>query len=1331
MKAHTSIPAILLFLVSSLSVSAVGLSFRKYKVENGLSHNTVWCIMQDSCGFIWAGTSDGLNCYNGNNNKIYRNQSNDPFSLENNNVTALLEVNKNNLWVGTNKGIYSYDRSTGHFSYLDLQSRYGVSVSSEVCKMLKGKDGTIWIATLGQGVFRYADNELHQFISDTSFVLNLSMDAEGNIYVSTLQNGILVLDSQGRKLQHLPTNGAIYSLLCDGAFRWFGTERNTIKCIDKEGNPIYHTQINELQTNVVRDLLADKAGNILIATDNGLYRMNKESKQIERLDNPADIHSLSNPQVTALMQDAEGGIWIATNGGGMNYMSRQASLFSYYYPTGEDGKKEAQRGIGPMCEDDKGNLYIGTHHGIYCLRHGEEQPSNFLKGETRRQLYDIRTLWLDQQILWAGTYGNGIIRIDLKTRASTIYTHNKNQTNTLPSDYVLDLYRDKDNKLYVGTTNGLCWLDERAEEFLLVTPIGAMVSVEDIYEDTAHNLWVATSSNGVFRCDKSNNSWRHYQHSREQRASLTSNNVTTLIEDASGHLWMGTNGGGLCLFHADTETFSDFDIQGPALPSKVIYAIEQDLTGDFWISTNAGLIRLNPQKPDQYQLFTVNNGLQGNQFNRHSSLRLRDGRLAFGGDNGLNLFSPWLFRQNTFIPPVYVTGISFPYGSDDEIVKKLRSQSNAPKLPDTIVLPYKHNSFTLSFASLSYEDPSQNKYQYYMEGEDKEWVKTSGMSTASYTNLSPGTHHFYVAGTNNNGQWNDKKATITIIIAPPWWLSIWAKIAYASFLIISIFYIAWQWNRYVKKKYLRRMEEYKASREQETYRQKISFFINLVHEIRTPLSLIRLPLERLMQNNKEPQQEEFLSVIDRNVNYLLNITNQLLDFQKMENGKLNLNLSPCNATALTEHIYNQFASSARLRGLELSLHIPDEPLQAVIDKDKISKILVNLASNAMKYANSRISITLKNTDKEVCWQVDDDGPGIPDVAKDKIFEAFYRVSEEETAPAGTGIGLAYSRSLAEAHHGVLSVENNNWGGSRFLLALPSEAASTEEPSQELVQLNEEAVPILPKDDKTFIDKHFTILLVEDNAELLKLTADALGEWFKVKKALNGRQALECLANESIDAIVSDVMMPVMDGLELCNHVKQNINYSHIPVILLTAKTTLEAKTEGMQCGADAYMEKPFSIHQLQGQIENLLRLRQTFHRQMLQLEGNAPAVANQNDAALSQRDYEFTAHLYEIIEAQLCDENFSVDNLAEAMNMSRSNFYRKIKALSGMAPNDYLKTIRLNKAAELLRQGSRISEVYAQVGFSSSSYFAKCFKAQFNVLPKDYAEGGTEGQPGT
>lgn len=1331
MKAHTSIPAILLFLVSSLSVSAVGLSFRKYKVENGLSHNTVWCIMQDSCGFIWAGTSDGLNCYNGNDNKIYRNQSNDPFSLENNNVTALLEVNKNNLWVGTNKGIYSYDRSTGHFSYLDLQSRYGVSVSSEVCKMLKGKDGTIWIATLGQGVFRYADNELHQFISDTSFALNLSMDAEGNIYVSTLQNGILVLDSQGRKLQHLPTNGAIYSLLCDGAFRWFGTERNTIKCIDKEGNPIYHTQINELQTNVVRDLLADKAGNILIATDNGLYRMNKESKQIERLDNPADIHSLSNPQVTALMQDAEGGIWIATNGGGMNYMSRQASLFSYYYPTGEDGKKEAQRGIGPMCEDDKGNLYIGTHHGIYCLRHGEEQPSNFLKGETRRQLYDIRTLWLDQQILWAGTYGNGIIRIDLKTRASTIYTHNKNQTNTLPSDYVLDLYRDKDNKLYVGTTNGLCWLDERAEEFLLVTPIGAMVSVEDIYEDTAHNLWVATSSNGVFRCDKSNNSWRHYQHSREQRASLTSNNVTTLIEDASGHLWMGTNGGGLCLFHADTETFSDFDIQGPALPSKVIYAIEQDLTGDFWISTNAGLIRLNPQKPDQYQLFTVNNGLQGNQFNRHSSLRLRDGRLAFGGDNGLNLFSPWLFRQNTFIPPVYVTGISFPYGSDDEIVKKLRSQSNAPKLPDTIVLPYKHNSFTLSFASLSYEDPSQNKYQYYMEGEDKEWVKTSGMSTASYTNLSPGTHHFYVAGTNNNGQWNDKKATITIIIAPPWWLSIWAKIAYASFLIISIFYIAWQWNRYVKKKYLRRMEEYKASREQETYRQKISFFINLVHEIRTPLSLIRLPLERLMQNNKEPQQEEFLSVIDRNVNYLLNITNQLLDFQKMENGKLNLNLSPCNATALTEHIYNQFASSARLRGLELSLHIPDEPLQAVIDKDKISKILVNLASNAMKYANSRISITLKNTDKEVCWQVDDDGPGIPDVAKDKIFEAFYRVSEEETAPAGTGIGLAYSRSLAEAHHGVLSVENNNWGGSRFLLALPSEAASTEEPSQELVQLNEEAVPILPKDDKTFIDKHFTILLVEDNAELLKLTADALGEWFKVKKALNGRQALECLANESIDAIVSDVMMPIMDGLELCNHVKQNINYSHIPVILLTAKTTLEAKTEGMQCGADAYMEKPFSIHQLQGQIENLLRLRQTFHRQMLQLEGNAPAVANQNDAALSQRDYEFTAHLYEIIEAQLCDENFSVDNLAEAMNMSRSNFYRKIKALSGMAPNDYLKTIRLNKAAELLRQGSRISEVYAQVGFSSSSYFAKCFKAQFNVLPKDYAEGGTEGQPGT
>lgn len=1319
MKAHISISIFILSIVSFFSASASGLSFRKYKVENGLSHNSVWCILQDSCGFIWAGTSDGLNCYNGKDNKIYRNQGHDPFSLENNNVTALLEFSRTNLWIGTNKGIYSYDRHTGHFSYLQLQTRYGVSVSSEVCKMLKGKDGAIWIATLGQGIFRYADKELRQFISDTSFALNLSMDTEGNIYVSTLQNGILVLDGQGKKLQHFPTKGAIYSLICDGAMRWLGTERNTIECMDKEGNNIYVHKINELQTNVVRDLLKDKDGNILIATDNGLYRMNSESKQVERLDNPADIRSLSNSQITALMQDAEGGIWIATNGGGMNYMSRQASLFSYFYPMEGNGKNEVRRGIGPMCEDEKGNLFIGTHHGIYCLEPGQEQFYNLLKGENQRRLYDIRTLWLDQQVLWAGTYGNGIIRVDLKTGASTLYSHNKDQTNTLPSDYVLDLYRDKDNKLYVGTTNGLCWFDERAQEFLLITPIGAMVSVEDIYEDTAHNLWVATSSNGVFRCDKSNNSWRHYQYSREQPSSLSSNNVTTLTEDASGHIWMGTNGGGLCLFHADTETFSRFD---KSLPNKVIYAIEQDLIGDFWISTNAGLVRLNPQKPDQYQLFTVNNGLQGNQFNRHSSLRLRDGRLAFGGDNGLNLFSPWLFQQNTFLPPVYVTGISFPYGSDDEIVKRLRSQSNAPKLPDTIVLPYEHNSFTLSFASLSYEDPSQNKYQYYMEGEDKEWVISSGMSTASYTNLSPGTYHFYVKGTNNNGLWNDEKTAITLIITPPWWLSIWAKIAYTSLLIISIAYIAWQWNRYVKKKYLRRMEEYNAAREQETYRQKISFFINLVHEIRTPLSLIRLPLERLMQTNKEPQQEEFLSVIDRNVNYLLNITNQLLDFQKMESGKLSLNLSPCNPTDLTERIYTQFASSARLKGLELSLHVPDEPLQAVIDKDKISKILVNLASNAMKYANSRISITLTATGQGICWQVDDDGPGIPDNAKKKIFEAFYRVSEEETAPAGTGIGLAYSRSLAEAHNGTLSVENNDWGGSRFRLALPLEATAAEEPSQELVQLNEETAPLMQKDDKTFIDKHFTILLVEDNAELLKLTADALGEWFKVKKALNGQQALECLAGESIDVIVSDVMMPVMDGLELCSHVKQNINYSHIPVILLTAKTTLQAKAEGMQCGADAYVEKPFSIHQLQGQIENLLRLRQTFHRQMLQLEGNASA-AGPNDATLSQRDYEFTTHLYEIIEAQLCDENFSVDNLAEAMNMSRSNFYRKIKALSGMAPNDYLKVIRLNKAAELLRQGSRISEVYAQVGFSSSSYFAKCFKAQFNVLPKDYAEG--------
>ena len=794
----------------------------------------------------------------------------------------------------------------------------------------------------------------------------------------------------------------------------------------------------------------------------------------------------------------------------------------------------------------------------------------------------------------------------------------------------------------------------------------------------------------------------------------------TLFEDVAGTMWFGTNGGGLCSYDPKTNAFAEFDSQ---FPTKVIYSIEQDQTGNFWISTNDGIFKVYPYTHDRYRQFTINDGLQGNQFIARSSFKSSDGRMYFGGINGFNVFHPERFVNNPYIPPVYVTDIRFPNLSDDQKTKELIHLDKPLYMADKVTLSYENNSFTIRFVALSYENPAKNRYAYILNGVDKEWVLNSEGNTASYTNLPPGEYKFEVRGTNNDYQWNDKNTTLVIVITPPWWRSNLAYFVYFTLLLGCIALLAWRWNLRVKQKYSRRMEKYQIAKEQEVYKSKIGFFINLVHEIRTPLSLIRLPLEKLQESKPEGKTGKYLSVIDKNVNYLLGITNQLLDFQKMENGALQLNMASGNINEIVSDVYNQFTAPAEVKGIELQLILPDEELYSMVDRKKISKILVNLMGNAMKYARTCIRLKLEVREKNYTISVTDDGPGVPDSQKTKIFEAFYQMPGDKVAQStGTGIGLAFARSLAEVHQGSLLLDDNTTGGSNFVLTLPrnNEKAET---VIDLVELHSDSEEPNEQTISEFSGKRFTVLLVEDNVDLLNLTKESLSTWYKVLKATNGLEALDMIQHNSIDVVISDVMMPEMNGLELCSKLKSDIDYSHIPVVLLTAKTTLESKVEGLECGADAYIEKPFSVKQLHMQIDNLLRLRLTFHKLMVSLSDTI-VQASSNEYAMSQRDCEFIAKIQSVIAEQLADENFSIDALAEQVHMSRSNFYRKIKALTGLSPNDYLKTLRMNKAADLIKSGMRISEVAAQVGFTSSSYFAKCFKTQYGVLPKDYT-----GQP--
>lgn len=1306
--------------------------FKRFQVEDGLSHNTVWCGMQDSYGFLWFGTSNGLNCYDGETNKIYRNVLNDNYSLENNFVQTLFEASKQCIWVGTSRGIYIYDRNTNHFTHFDKQTNYGVLISSEVRKITKTRNGLIWIATLGQGLFIYnpETNVLIQNSSQTSFVWDICESNTRQVYISSLQDGLFCFNEKGL-MKKLPSP---LSNLCNSAGRhkinclaningviWMGTDNKMLYKWDECKKNLSGYNAASLSMGLIRCMLNYSKEELLIGTENGLFLFCYKEGTFLRADNTAlRSGALSDLSINNMFKDAEGGIWILTNLGGVNYASKQTKHFeSYSYSSDSNNKENAGIVVGPFCEDKSGNIWIGTRDGLHFLNTKTHQLTKHAISQLDHVKCDIRALFLDGSQLWIGTYGGGIKVYNINTGAIKEYYYSRNVLNTICSNDVLSIYKTRNGVLYIGTSWGLCQYNPKEDNFSVVTAIGTMISVIDVLEDKKNNLWVATSNSGVFRYQPKLKSWRHFEHKRKDTTTITDNDVIIMFEDAKGTMWFGTNGGGLCSFEIDKEVFVNFDPENTILPSKVIYSIEEDKKGNFWISSNMGLIKINPKNKKFLRRFTMGDGLQGNQFNAQSSLKTSNNKFYFGGINGFNAFIPEALMDNKYIPPVYVTDIHLTYTNDDHLVKKILNLKQPLYASREITLPYEYNSFTISFAALSYEDPTKNSYSYLLKGVDKEWIVNSKKNSASYTNLSPGKYEFIVRGSNNDNKWNMMGTKLTIIVSPPWWRTSWAYTIYILLFLGIAYYIFLRWDQHIKIRYKHRMEEFSILKEKEIYESKISFFINIVHEIRTPLSLICLPLEKLMKENKD-REMKYLSIINKNVTYLLNITTQLLDFQKMESGKLQLNQQSADINLLMKNVYEQFTGPAELKGITITLKLPNDAVYAVIDLDKIRKVLVNLVGNAIKYAKKNIILELKHSDKHFDISVDDDGIGISDTEKRKVFEAFYQIQDKGKAATGTGIGLAFSKSLAEAHHGELRLEDSTFGGSSFILSIPinnvisNENSAAELKDSTIIAKNEEKSASTPP-----FGTKLTILLVEDNLDLLNLTKEALNPAFRILKATNGMEALDVLSKESVDVIVSDIMMPEMNGLELTEKVKNDIDYSHIPIILLTAKTTLESKVEGLECGADVYIEKPFTARQLQMQIENLVKLRQNFHKMMVNLFGDQ-AEDMTSECTLSQKDREFIARIQEVITKQLADENFYIDSLAEVMHMSRSNFYRKIKALSGMSPNEYLKAVRLNRAAELIKNGERISEVAERVGFASSSYFAKCFKTQFGVLPRDY-----------
>ena len=832
------------------------------------------------------------------------------------------------------------------------------------------------------------------------------------------------------------------------------------------------------------------------------------------------------------------------------------------------------------------------------------------------------------------------------------------------------------------------------------------------------NLWLATYANGAYCYNVSEKKWKNYLHDENNPKSLPYDKVLSIFEDSHRQIWLTTQGGGFCRFQPDTETFANYNLSA-GLPNDVVYQIVEDKEGFLWLTTNNGLVCFQPTT-GMMKVYTTSNGLLGDQFNYRSSFETEDGTIYLGSIDGFIAFNPKNFSENKFLPSIVITDF-FLFGKEVYAGEPGSPLEKSITFSDQLVLQSNQNSFSFRVAALDFQAPKTSRIMYKLEGFDTDWLTVGESPIVTYSNLRYGDYTFRVKVANSDGVWSDDEVVLEVHILPPFYLSIWAYCAYALLIIGCSLQIVVYFKRRSNSKHRRQMEKFEQEKEREVYHAKIDFFTNVAHEIRTPLTLIKGPLENIiLKKQVDAETREDLNVMKQNTERLLNLTNQLLDFRKTESQGFRLNFAKCNVTEVLKETHVRFTSLAKQKGLEFTLQVPEKDFYAHVNREAFTKIISNLLNNGVKYAESYVHIFLEvsEADNNNSFRIrtENDGVIIPNEMKEEIFKPFVRFNEKEDGKVttGTGIGLALSRSLAELHQGTLAMgegEENN----TFCLTLPivqdMTITLTPEPEAGMDKVSEiSAGEVEKKDNRP------TVLVVEDNPDMLAFVVRQLSKEYAVLTATNGEEALQVLDGNYVNLVVSDVVMPVMDGFELCKRIKSDLNYSHIPVILLTAKTNIQSKIEGMELGADAYLEKPFSVEYLQACASSLIQNREKLRKAFAQ----SPFVAA-NTMALTKADEDFIKKLNEVIQVNYSNPEFSMDDMADSLNMSRSNFYRKIKGVLDLSPNEYLRLERLKKAAQLLKEGeNRVNEICYMVGFNSPSYFAKCFQKQFGVLPKDF-----------
>ena len=1297
------------------------LIFRSFNADNGLAHNTVLAVIQDRTGFMWFGTKNGLNRYDGSEIRTVTVTDAIPG---NNYISALCEDNKGCIWIGTDSGVCLYDPETERANRFLLKADDGSRITENIPQIVLAPDSTVWIAAGSQGFFRYD--------SGTKTLTRIRSDKTGQRTYSarnicfTAQNAICITLDDGNIYLSEDNLASVTPLFPEGGGTEAFRNRYTNRLVSGAFNKMYACTSRGLfeinlaakrfrkidlphSNNYVRDLLILKNNEFWVATESALENLDANLREAASLHGDhRNPYALQTNSLYCLYKDKEDNVWIGTYFAGVAYTWDESITSIRRYYANSEGCDMGYY-IREIVPDEDGNLWIGTEsQGLTRL---DQRLDNIVQIpiDENSNSCNIHGLCSDGDFVWVGTYEQtrSLVRIHRRTLASKSYPSAGKEIYTI--------CRTSGGELWIGTTSGLKRYDRATDRFVGDSAIRS--HVYHIREDSSGNIWAATYSDGLYKYDAMKDAWRHYLYAERDTASLAANKVLSVFEDRRNRIWLTTEGGGLCRYDSEADSFVRYKSR---LPFDTCYRIEEDAQGVFWITSNKGLIRFDAEALSYY-VFTTDDGLLNNQFNYSSLCKTEDGRIYAGSSDGFISFDPAKLKPYNGRFPIVLTDF-MPYN------KSIGAGSDSPQAPksithlDRIDLAPDENSFSVRVAAISYRSPNAAHMRYKLEGFDSEWHRVSN-NTISYSNLPFRSYRLVVEGLDSKGAPNGIARSLEIRIRPPFYLSGIAYACYAALALTAVVLLYRLANRRALRKRETEIEKIERSKERELYVAKFDFFTNVAHEIRTPLSLIRGPLENIVAKaGDSPDRElhEELRTMQSNTDRLTTLINQLLDFRKAEQQGFRLHPVECDVREVVENICLRFVTMARQKHIGFAFELPAEKLQASADKEALTKIVSNLLSNALKYAQSyaRLKMTVENDPARFRVTVVNDGPVVPEGMREKIFQPFVQYRDGKHVIAGTGIGLTLARSLAELHGGTLIMDPST-EINRFVLTVPvvhrSAGVRTEEPEIAPGELRENTTA--PQDDAS---KKPALLIVEDDPEMQAFIVRHMAPAYRTVTADNGRLALERLAkNEPFDLILSDVMMPEMDGFELCRRVKSDLQYSHIPVLLLTAKTDVASKVEGLGTGADIYVEKPFSLEYLRASISALLSNRELVRRHFLE-----SPFAKSETLTYSKADENFMCKLDQYIMQHLEQAELSVKEMAEEMCMSSSNLFRKLKAITGKSPNEYLRIKRLKKAAELLQQNEYgVTEISLLVGFSSSTYFSSCFKKQFGVTPTDFREG--------